>query len=34
MVRFGRPIVAYGTMKIYGDIVDIVNKVKLKIAPS
>lgn len=33
-VSFGRPIVAYGTMKAYGDIVDVVNKVKLKIAPS
>ncbi|MCG8540658.1 MAG: DUF3189 family protein [Clostridia bacterium] len=34
MVTFGRPIVAYGTTKAYGDIVDIVNKTKLKIAPS
>ncbi|MCT4564865.1 MAG: DUF3189 family protein [Maledivibacter sp.] len=34
MVRFGRPIVAYGVTKAYGDIVDLVNKTKLKITPS
>lgn len=34
MVTFGRPIVAYGTTKAYGDIVDLVNKVKQNIAPN
>lgn len=34
MIKFGRPIVAYGTTKAYQDILDIVNKVKIKIAPS
>ncbi len=33
-VSFGRPIVAYGTTKAYSNIVDIVNKAKLTIAPS
>lgn len=33
MVSFGRPIVAYAITKAYSDIVDIVNKTKLKIAP-
>lgn len=32
-VSFGRPIVGYGTMKAYEDIVALVNKVKVKIAP-
>ncbi len=34
MVTFGRPIVAYGTTKAYSNIVDIVNKTKLTIAPN
>ncbi len=34
LVKIGRPIVAFGTTKAYGDIVDLVNKVKLNIAPS
>lgn len=34
MVTFGRPIVTYGTRKAYSNIVDIVNKAKLRIAPN
>jgi hypothetical protein len=33
LVRLGRPIVTYGTIKAYPDIVEIVQKTKLKIAP-
>lgn len=33
LVAFGRPIVTYGTIKAYPKIVEIVKKVKLKIAP-
>ncbi|SKC83471.1 DUF3189 family protein [Maledivibacter halophilus] len=32
MVTFGRPIVAYGITKTYGNIVDLVTKTKLKIS--
>lgn len=34
MVTFGRPLAAYGVTKAYGDIVDLVNKTKLRIAPN
>lgn len=34
LVTFGRPIVAYGVTKTYGNIVDLVNKTKIKISPS
>lgn len=34
LVTFGRPIVAYGVTKTYGNIVDLVNKTKIKIRPS
>lgn len=33
LVAFGRPIVTYGALKAYPQIVDIVKKTKLKIAP-
>jgi len=33
LVSFGRPIVAYGTIKAYPKIAEIVKKTKLKIAP-
>lgn len=33
LVSLGRPLVAYGTMKAYPRIVDIVKKTKLKVAP-
>lgn len=33
-VSFGRPIVAYGTIKAYENILDLVNKTKTKIAPN
>ncbi|WIF95957.1 DUF3189 family protein [Caminicella sporogenes] len=34
MIFFGRPLVAYGTMKTYKNILNLVNKVKIKIAPN
>ncbi|QZY55364.1 DUF3189 family protein [Crassaminicella profunda] len=33
LISFGRPIVAYGTIKAYPKIMDLVKKTKLKIAP-
>lgn len=33
LVAFGRPLVAYGTLKAYPKIVAVVQKTKLKVAP-